>query len=160
MLYNRKLNERISHIHERALRIVCKDFESLFPDLLIENNSLNIHHKNLQKLVTGIFKVKNGLSTDFMNVFEFIEKAYSLQTNFTFQETKYGIETPYLGPKLWNLAPNEYKFIASIADFKAKIKTWVPENCPCKLHKIYIHQIGFIKNILGFTNFLFFFGWG
>ena len=75
-------------------------------------------------------------------------------------ETKYGIETPYLGPKLWNLVPNEYKFIASIADFKAKIKTWVPENCPCKLHKIYIHQIGFIKNILGFTNFLFFFGWG
>ena len=43
--------------------------------------------------------------------------------------TKYGIETPsYLGPKLWNLVPNEYKTIESLADFKAKIKTWVPEN--------------------------------
>ena len=42
------------------------------------------------------------------------------------------IETPsYDGPKLWNLVPNEYKTIESLEDFKAKIKTWVPENCPC-----------------------------
>ena len=58
---------------------------------------------------------------------------------------KYGIETPsYLGPKLWNLVPNEYKTIESLADFKVKIKTWGPENCPCKLCKTYIHQVGFI----------------
>ena len=50
----------------------------------------------------------------------------------------------YLGPKSWNLVPNEYKTIESLADFKAKIKTQVPENCPCRLRKTYIHQIGFI----------------
>ena len=60
-LHSRKLNERINHIHERALRIVYKDFNSSFQELLIEDNSLNIHHRNLQKLVTEIFKVKNGL---------------------------------------------------------------------------------------------------
>ena len=32
----------------------------------------------------------------------------------------------------------------TLADFKAKIKTWVPENCPCRLCKTYIHQMGFI----------------
>ena len=47
-------------------------------------------------------------------------------------------------PKLWNLVPNEYKTIESPADFKAKIKTWVPESCPYRLCKTYIHQIGFI----------------
>ena len=58
--------------------------------------------------------------------------------------TKYGIETPsYLGPKLWNLVPNEDKTIESLADLKAKIKTWVPEKCPCRLCKTYIHQVGF-----------------
>ena len=58
---------------------------------------------------------------------------------------KYDIETPsYLGPKLWNIVPNEYKTIESLADFKVKIKTWVPENCPCRLCKTYIHQVGFI----------------
>ena len=150
MFHSRKLNERISHIHERALRIVYKDFTS-FQELLIKDNSLNIHHRNLQKLGTEIFKVKNGLSAELMNdVFEFIEKPYSLRTTSHFRSrkirtTKYGIETPsYLGPKLWNLVPNEYKTIESLEDFKAKIKTWVPENCPCKLCKTYIHQVGFI----------------
>ena len=57
MFHSKKLNERINHIHERALRTVYKDFNSPFPELLIEGNSLNIHHRNLQKLVTEIFKV-------------------------------------------------------------------------------------------------------
>ena len=79
------MNERISHIHGSALRIVYKDFKLSFQEwsLLIEDNCLNIHHKNLQKLVTELVKVKNGLSPELMNdVFKFIE-------------------TPsYLGPKL------------------------------------------------------------
>ena len=112
---------------------------------------MNIHHRNLRKLVTEIFKVKNGLSPEFLNdVFEFIEKLYSLRTTSHFRlrrilTTKYGIETPsYLGPKLWKLVPNEYKTIESRADFRVKIKTLVPENGPCKLCKTYIRQIGFI----------------
>ena len=67
MFHSRKLNERINHIHERALRIVYKDFNSSFQELLIEDNSLNIHHRNLQKLVTEIFKVKSDLSAELMN---------------------------------------------------------------------------------------------
>ena len=87
----------------------------------------------MPKLVTEIFKVKNGSSPELMNdVFEFIEKPCSLRTTSHFRSrkirtTKYGGETPsYLDPKLWNLVPNEYKTIESFADFKAKIKTWVP----------------------------------
>ena len=107
MFHNRKLNERINQIRESARKIVYKDFKSSFQELLIEDNSLNIHHRNLQKLVTEIFKVKNGLSHELMNdVFEFIEKPCSLRTTSHFKSrkirtTKYGIETPsYLGPKL------------------------------------------------------------
>ena len=37
-VYSRKLNETINHIHERALRIVYKDFKSPFQELLIEDN--------------------------------------------------------------------------------------------------------------------------
>ena len=151
MFYSRKLHERINHIRERALRIVYKDFNSSFQELLTENSSLNIHHRNLQKLVTEIFKVKNGLSPELINdVFEFIEKPYSLGTTSYFRSRKirtikYGIETPsYFGPKLWKLVPNEYKTIESLEDFKEKIKDWVPENCPCRLCKTYIRQVGFI----------------
>ena len=112
---------------------------------------MNIYRKKLQKLVTEIFKVKNGLSLELINdVFEFIEKPYSLRATSHFRSrkirtTKYCIETPfYHGPKLGNLVPNEYKTIESFADFKAKIKTWIPENCPCRLYKTYVDQIGFI----------------
>ena len=100
MFHSRKLNERINRIHERALRIVYKDFNSSFQELLIEDNSLRIiHHRNLQKLVTEIFKVKNGLSPEFINdIFEFIEKPYYLRTTSHFRSrkihtTKYGTET-------------------------------------------------------------------
>ena len=120
MFHSRKLNERINHIHERALRIVYKDFNSSFQELLIEDNSLNIHHRNLQKRVTEIFKVKNGSPPGIMNdLFEFIEKSYSLGTTSYFRSRKirtaqYGTETPsYVGPKLWNLIPNENKTIES-----------------------------------------------
>ena len=137
MFHSRKLYERINHIYERALRITYKDFNSPIQELLIENNLLNIYRKNLQKLVTEIFRVKNALSLELMNdVFEFIEKPYSLQATSHFRSrkirtTKYCIETPsYLGPKSGNLVTNEYKTIESFADFKAKIKTWIPENCP------------------------------
>ena len=84
------------------------------------------------------------------DVFEFVEDLFFLQTNSHFRlnrirTTKYGIETPsYFDLKLWNLVPNEYKTIASLADFKAKTETWVPESCSCRLCKTYTHQIAFI----------------
>ena len=48
MFHSRKLNERINHIHEKALRTVYKNFNSSFQELLIENESLNIHHRGLK----------------------------------------------------------------------------------------------------------------
>ena len=52
-----KENPDRKKIHERDLRIVYKDFKSSFQELLIEDNSLNIHHKNLKKLLTEVLKV-------------------------------------------------------------------------------------------------------
>ena len=77
-----------------------------------------------------------------IDVFEFIEKPYSPRTTSHFRlrkiyKRKYGIETPYSGPKLWNLAPNEYKTIESLEELKAKIKTWVPENILQVMQNIY-----------------------
>ena len=34
--------------------------------------------------------------------------------------------------------------LQSVKDFKAKIRSWVPENYPCRLCKIYIQHTGFI----------------
>ena len=39
MLHSRTINNKINHLHERALRIVCSDFKSSFEVLLIKDNS-------------------------------------------------------------------------------------------------------------------------
>ena len=52
MFRDRGVNSKINHIHERALRIAYQDFTSSFAELLINDNSVSIHQRNLQLLVT------------------------------------------------------------------------------------------------------------
>ena len=66
MSHSRKQNHDINRIHERALSIVYKDYNSSFDELLEKYNSLRIHDRNLQKLVTEIFKVKMNLGPEIM----------------------------------------------------------------------------------------------
>ena len=51
MLHSRKLNNRINKIHERSLRLVYRDYNSSFDELLRIDNSRTIHQTNLQKLM-------------------------------------------------------------------------------------------------------------
>ena len=59
MFHSRTLNNRINNIHERSLRLKYKDNQSSFKEFLEKDHSVTVHHKNLQVLVTEIFKVKN-----------------------------------------------------------------------------------------------------
>ena len=45
MCHSRSLNNKVNHIHERALRIVYQDFQSSFSALLVKDNSFSIHQK-------------------------------------------------------------------------------------------------------------------
>ena len=44
----------------------------------------------------------------------------------------------FLGLKIWNIAPNEFKKEISLRAFKELITKWQLENCPCRLCKSYI----------------------
>ena len=50
----------------------------------------------------------------------------------------------YLGPKIWQLLPLEIKGTDTFLQFKDKIKKWNPQNCLCRLCKIYLQNVGFI----------------
>ena len=63
MLHSRTLSNRINNIHERALGLTYKDKAS-FKQLLEKDNSVTVHQKTLQVLVTEIFKVENSLAPD------------------------------------------------------------------------------------------------
>ena len=66
MFYDRTLNHRINHVHKRALRIAYKDHGNDFGSLLEQTNSVSIHVKNLQLLMTEIYKKKSDLKPPFM----------------------------------------------------------------------------------------------
>ena len=51
MCHNRTLNNKINKLHERALRIVYKNDELTFRELLDKDNSTTIHQRNLQRLL-------------------------------------------------------------------------------------------------------------
>ena len=129
MFQSRTLNNRINKIHERSLRIVFKDYESTFQQLLKQNKSVSIHQRNLKILANEIFKIKNCLNPLIMeDVFKFKNLIYNFRnvenlnrSNVNF--VKYGTEKiTSLSAKIWKILPNNYKELTSLSLFpKLKI---------------------------------------
>ena len=60
MFHSRRLNNKISSIHERALRITYQDNASTFQELLNKDNSVSIHHRNGQVLGNSLRSVSRN----------------------------------------------------------------------------------------------------
>ena len=143
---SRKMNRKINHIHERALRLGYISIE----DLLLRDESVSIHHRNLQKVAIEIFKVKNDLCPRFISKL-FCQTETQTRSKASFHRPK--VNTVYkgesslrcFGPIVWDcMLPQNIKGISDLKDFKHKIKTWVPKNCVCRLCKVYVSNLGFV----------------
>ena len=60
------LTKKINFIHEKVLKITYQDNTLTFQELLNKNNSVSIHHRNLQVLATEMFKIHRGLSPEIL----------------------------------------------------------------------------------------------
>ena len=143
MFHDRAANSRINKIHERALRIVYRETESSFNELLAKDNSVSVHQRNLQLLMIEIYKAKNSLNPPFMEDI-FVERtniSYNLRNNDGLlvpraNTTAHGIETiRYVGSRLWQTLPSEVKESRTLEIFKGLIKSWTTDKCNCKLCK-------------------------
>ena len=152
MFHSRILNNRINRLHEKCLRLVYNDQLSSYEDLLITDGSTTIHQRNLQSLSIELYKRVNGMSPDLMkDVFPLQPIShYDLRVKKTFFNRKvksvyFGTETlAYLGPKIWEMIPLNIRSLRSLSLFKAAIRTYIFLECPCRICKIYIPQVGFV----------------
>ena len=152
MFCGRKLNRKINHIHERALRFVYDDYTSTFESLLEKDKSVSIHHRNIHRVAIEMYKVINNLSPGIIQ--DLFQKrdisTLRIQTNTfirPYVDTVYKGEDSLrnFGPIVWNkLLPNKFKSASTLEEFKKSIKLWVPKNCPCRLCKDFIPGIGYI----------------
>ena len=148
MFHGREINRKINHIHERSLRIVYRDYNSSFKDLLKKDNSVCIHHRNIQSLAVELFKVKDTIMSD---IFPTRVLNYNLrsQTDFlrsTVNTTKFGLNSlRHFASKVWSMIPIEIKNSSTVEIFKSKISKWEPNDCDCKLCQDYLHRIGYVN---------------
>ena len=111
------------------LRIVYKDYKSSFAELLSEDKSLTVHHKNVQKLAIEMYKVKNELCTKIiLDLFKEVTHPYNLRNglicgSYKIKTVRYGTETiTYLGPKIWSIIPDKIRESSSFEASRQKIK--------------------------------------
>ena len=152
MFHTKELNGRINSLHEKALRLIYQNRNLSFDELLKLNKSFSIHYRNLQYLLTEIYKVKMGLSPPIMNdILTWDENAsYNLRSGVTvtrrnIRTNKFGFETiTTIGAVLWRNLPNDIKNSDSLNIFKHRIKQWIPDNCPCKICRNFMKNLGYI----------------
>ena len=151
MFHNRTLNNKINRLHERALRIAYGNDSSSFQELLNLDNSMTVHHRNLHRLATEMYKIKNNLSIPVQDIIKEHVNTHDLRNNRSWELPKvrtihYGTETiRFLGPKTWESIPINIRESKSLLEFKAKLKHWKPSDCTCRLCKIFIPNLGFLN---------------
>ena len=130
MFHSLKLNDRVNRFHKRALRVAYRDFNSYFEELLRKVSATTLHQRNVQRLMTEIFKVKTRIASELMKrVFEFADVPYNLRSHSKCNHSipcteRYSIETAsFVGLKLWDKVPTEIKTSKSLEEFKAQIKS-------------------------------------
>ena len=90
-------------------------------------------------VVSLMFEFSPELMKD---TFELQSPSYNLRSSCnqfrkeTIKAVHYGLQSlKYVGPKIWELLPNNIKYSNSLSKFKKLIKLWKPEACPCRLCK-------------------------
>ena len=158
MYCQRKSNNSINRIHERALRIAYNDYESDFKTLLQNDNTVTNHERNIQTLTLEIYKTLNNLNPTFMNeIFYLKEQHYNTRKqNLVYPNPRtvsHGLESfGYKATQLWSKIPNKIQQADNLTTFKKEISKHCINICNCNLCKCYITNLGYIDNQATFSS--------
>ena len=127
-----KMNsDKLEKIQEKALRVVYKDFDSSYEDLLTKADMLSLSTYRLRFLAIEMFKCVNGQNPKYLNdLFTKKSMAYDLRVSDLliqrkFKTYKFGYRSfTYYGAKLWNSLPADLKQSQSLQIFKSRLYGW------------------------------------
>ena len=146
---------KMNKIHERSLRLLLKNYNDNFQDLLRSSGDISIYQRCINLLLTEVYKYIHSLSPKIINeVFSTRVNIYHTRQFNVFEthiptSNRCGLNSiPYKANQLWNLLPVNLKSSPSLTLFKNKIKLWQCLNCPCNIF-IYL----FISNLFIVDNF-------
>ena len=150
MYCQRKSNNMINKIHERALRIAHNDYISDFHALLEKDHSVTFHQRNIQALTNEVYKTLNNLNPDIMKeVFTVKENNYQTRKQYLVypnpRTVRYGLESfGYKASHIWSNLPKEMQQATNLNTFKRYNFKHTKTVCTCNLCKPYINNLGYI----------------
>ena len=120
--------------------------------MLEKDGSVSIHKRNLRFLACETFKLKRDMASELIKelILPNRQHRYELRNNPDFaapimKSVHKDLESlSYLSPEIWELLPLEIKGTDIFLQFKANIEKLNPQNCLCRLWKIYLQNVGFI----------------
>ena len=138
MFGSKSANKEINRTNKRAFMVLYEDYDSSFRQLLKTDGSITVHQKNLQNLMTKIYKTTNQINPAYMGEF-FVEKdiPYNLRKNvprrlLQAQTSRYGRDSlSFGGSLLWNTIKDDTKGVSILTKFKKLITKWDGKACHC-----------------------------
>ena len=154
MCLNRTINNKINRLRKTYLRIVYNDNKS-FQELPDKAKGVTIYVKNVLALAVEMFKMSNNYSISLIseifdtqnNVYDFRNPSEVARRNVQSAFNGTG-SISFLSPKIWDIVPSELKQLEAVNVFKGDIKKWKPVNCPCRLCRSYIQNVGFFISLI------------
>ena len=62
MFHGRQVKNKINHLHETSLQMICKESTSLYNTLLEKDKSFSVYNKTIQQLELEMYKLTKGLA--------------------------------------------------------------------------------------------------
>ena len=122
-------DRKIEKLNERALRLVCKDYESRYTELLLKTGKKMLYAIRKNNLAEFVYKVLNDLAPPIdRSFFEKQTSPYDMRDNNklvqpVFNTMQYGKRSiRYQGPLLWNVLPPHVKSSGSFDVFKSVLR--------------------------------------
>ena len=141
----------LNNIHEKCLPFITNDYDSNFSELIELSHELSIHKTCINYLMIEVYKYLHGLNPELMtDIFNLRKNPYNIRYFRLFgsenpRSVRFGVDAiAFRASQLWQKVPIAIKDSSSLEIFKAQIKLWSCDDCPCNLCKRFIVNVGYI----------------